>query len=195
MIVNRNNTSVPVKFLSISLIVLILDQVTKFLTKSYMTLRQSIPVIGDTVRLTYIENDGMAFGIAIGNKLLFNIFSIAAAIAIFIYMLRLRNDHFMPKFALSIIFGGAIGNLIDRLLYGSVVDFLDVKIPGIPEIDLYFFTLPAMNRWPIFNIADVAVSIGMVLLIVTIFTTDEYFESKDKSASETPQPAEDQPTA
>jgi len=191
MSVNQNNISLPVKLLSVSAIVLVIDQITKYLTKHMMTLRESIPVIGDTLRLTYIENDGMAFGIAIGNKILFNLFSIIAAGAILLYMLRLRHSGLMPKVALAVIFGGASGNLVDRLLYGSVVDFLDMNIPNIPELNFFFFTTPPMNRWPIFNVADIAVSVGMILLIISIFapeSCDDAVESIPASA-----PAEDAP--
>lgn len=154
-----------VKFYLISLFVVILDQITKYLTKYFMALHESKDIIGNFLRYTYIRNPGMAFGIQIGNKTLFTIFSIIASIVIFIYLLKTRGDKKYVKLSLSLILGGAIGNLIDRVLYGSVVDFIDV---GIGDL-----------RWPVFNIADSAVSIGMVILIAIIL-----FEKKD---SETPE--------
>lgn len=168
----NSNKSALIKIFGIAGFVLILDQITKIMVKSYMNLRESIPIIGNALRLTYIENDGMAFGIAINNKFLFNSFSILAAFMILYYLIRLRHNHFMPKFALAAIFGGAIGNLIDRLIYGRVVDFLDANIPDIPSFNLYFFTTPAFNRWPIFNVADIAVSVGMFLLIFTVIFSE-----------------------
>ncbi|MFC1477757.1 signal peptidase II [candidate division KSB1 bacterium] len=182
MTANQNNTNPLLKILSVSLVVLILDQVTKILTKNFMTLRESKQIIGDTVRLTFIENDGMAFGIAIGNKLLFNLFSIIAAAAILWYLIKLRNEHLLPRFALAIIFGGAIGNLFDRIVHGRVVDFMDINIPDIPSLNLFLFSTPPMNRWPIFNVADVAVSIGMVLLIGTLFTSTSIWQEYEPGA-------------
>ena len=142
------------KFFLISFAILVLDQASKLLTKEIMVLSQSKKIIGDFLRYTYIENPGMAFGIRIGNKTLFTVFSIIASFVIFVYLLRTRGDQKYIKLALSFILGGALGNLLDRLLYGSVVDFIDI---GIGEL-----------RWPVFNVADMAVSVGMVLLIILI---------------------------
>lgn len=178
------------KIFLISAIVFFVDQLTKLLTKKFMMLRDSIPVIGDFLRLTYIENDGMAFGISIGNKLLFNAFSVIAAGVIFYYLVRLHRNHFLSRFALAIIFGGAIGNLLDRILYGRVVDFIDVNIPNIPDINLYFFTIPAMSRWPIFNVADIAVSLGMFLLFLTVFTSKSPWHENDSEPEPEHQPVE-----
>lgn len=152
----------------ITIVILAFDQVTKFLTKKHMFLGQSKEIIGDFIRYTYIENPGMAFGIQIGNKKLFTIFSIVASMVIFFYLLRTRGDKRFVKIALSLILGGAIGNLIDRILYGAVVDFIDV---GIAEL-----------RWPVFNIADSAVSVGMVILIAIILFEPK--ESEDKEEAE-----------
>ncbi|MFC1556402.1 signal peptidase II [candidate division KSB1 bacterium] len=179
------------KILSISAAIFVIDQITKYLTKTFMTLRESIPVIGDTVRLTYIENYGMAFGISIGNKVLFNFFSLFAAAAIFYYLIKMRNNHFVPRFALAIIFGGALGNLVDRIIYGRVVDFVDVNIPNIPAFDLYFLTIPPFNRWPIFNVADMAVSCGMFLLILTIIMPQSVWSVHEISSDADPVPVEE----
>ena len=159
------------RYFLISSMVLLLDQISKLLTKQYMVLSQSKKILGDFLRYTYIENPGMAFGIQIGNKMLFTVFSIIASIIVFIYLLRTRGNQRYVKLALAFILGGAIGNLVDRLLYGSVVDFIDV---GIGEL-----------RWPVFNIADSAVSIGMVLLIVLIlFDKNAVEEVKEVHSSQ-----------
>ncbi len=124
----------------------------------------------------------MAFGIAIGNKILFNLFSVAAACAILYFLIKMRNESSLPRIALAVIFGGAVGNLFDRLAYGRVVDFMDVNIPDIPSFDLFFFSTPTFYRWPIFNVADVAVSLGMVILIYTIFTSaTPWFELEEQT--------------
>ena len=161
------------KLLFISAIIFLLDQYTKWLAKSKLALRESIEIIGDIFKLTHIQNSGMAFGIVIPNKYIFNALSLIAAFAILYYLIKFRNEKFLPRFALAVIFGGATGNLLDRLLYGRVVDFFDVDIPDIhiTQLDFLFISTPEiyLPRWPIFNIADIAVSTGMFLLMYTIF--------------------------
>jgi signal peptidase II len=145
---------VVLKYFGISFLVIAIDQISKFLTKTFMHVSQSEEVFGDFLRYTYIENPGMAFGIQIGNRTLFTIFSIVASLVIFIYLIRTKGDQKYVKLALSLILGGAIGNLIDRVLFGSVVDFIDM---GIGDL-----------RWPVFNVADMSVSIGMIILVFFI---------------------------
>ena len=165
------------KILLISIAVFVLDQLTKWLVKINLTLGDSIRIIGTDLQLTYIKNDGMAFGIDIPNKLLFNILSVIAASAILYYLILLRREPFLPRFSLAVIFGGAMGNLYDRLLRGSVVDFMDMNVPDIQirSFDLLLFSTPSVDltRWPIFNVADIAVSVGMFLLVFTILSSHD----------------------
>jgi signal peptidase II len=136
-----------------------------------MDLNTSRNIIGDFVRLTYIENPGMAFGIDMGGKLFFSIFSIVASLAILALIYKFRSEKLILRFPLALILGGAIGNLIDRTFYGvlfdntqlfhgRVVDFLDVQFFNI---NLFGYHL---TRWPVFNLADSAVTIGVLLLII-----------------------------
>ena len=148
---------------------LFLDQLTKYIIKSSMTLGESIPVLGNFFRITYVENPGMAFGIRIENPTTFAVVSIFAALLVFYYLYRLRKQGWVLQTALSLIAAGAIGNLLDRFLYGKVVDFLDfeffdVSIPPFKFLSLHFPGY-SMTRWPVFNVADSAVTIGMILLI------------------------------
>ncbi|MCB0712518.1 MAG: signal peptidase II [Ignavibacteriae bacterium] len=132
---------------------------------------QSIPVIGDFIRFTFVENPGMAFGLDFGAPLLLGLFSIGAAIFL-VYLLRKAHDTKIGGFhyALSMILAGAVGNLIDRVFYGvfydyaslfhgKVVDFIDVDIPD----NLFGLSL---DRFYVFNIADSAVSVGIILLLI-----------------------------
>ncbi|RMD95590.1 MAG: signal peptidase II [Calditrichaeota bacterium] len=154
------------KILFVTFFIIVFDQATKLIIKSQFYLTESVKVFGDFVRLTYIENPGMAFGIKIAGPWFFTLFSIIASIIIFIYLYRMRREALLSRLSLALILGGAIGNLIDRFLYGRVVDFIDIGV--------------GHNRWPIFNIADSAVTLGMVLLIsVIIFEKDE--QHKDQS--------------
>lgn len=148
--------------------ILLLDQITKQLARIFLQPLYSVSVMGDYFRLTYIENPGIAFGLRIGNKVIFTILSIMAVIIIFYYLFSLR-DHKILRLAFASILGGAFGNLIDRFLYGRVVDFLDFEFfdINIPPFRLLFFNFSGyqMDRWPVFNVADIAVTIGMFMII------------------------------
>ncbi len=151
---------------------LFLDQITKYIIKSSMSLGESIPVLGNFFRITFVENPGMAFGVRIQNGTLFSLLSIGAALLVFYYLVRLRNESWALQTALSLIAAGAIGNLLDRFIYGKVVDFLDfeffdISIPAFHFLGFNFYGY-SMTRWPVFNIADSAVTIGMILLIAYI---------------------------
>ena len=146
------------KLLSWSVIIVLLDQITKKLISSSILYGDSISIIGDLLRFTYIKNPGMAFGIQVGNRIIFTVFALIACIVILIYLFRLKPENFWARFALASILGGAIGNLFDRIIYKEVIDFIDIRI----------------IRWPVFNVADIAVTLGMILLIVhVIFDTKE----------------------
>lgn len=172
------------RILIISFTIVFVDQVSKFLVKGFsipflninyegMYHGQRIPVIGDFFRLTFIENPGMAFGFDPGSemKLWISLFSLFASIGLFIYFYLIRYQSLSLRLAIAFILGGAIGNLIDRMLYGvlygygplfygKVVDFLDFDFFNVSFLGRNY------DRWPIFNIADAAVSIGVLILII-----------------------------
>ncbi len=151
----------------ISAVIVVLDQITKWMVKSWMYLYESIPLIGDSVRLTFVENPGMAFGVrffhdhAFLGRWFFTIVSFGASIALIWYIHKMRYERGPYRAALGLILGGAVGNLIDRFLYGRVVDFMDVDIPD----------MLGMQRWPVFNVADSAVVCGMVIITFMILFT------------------------
>jgi len=129
-----------------------LDQWSKWWIKSSMSLYQSKPVIEDFFHFTYVTNEGMAFGLSFpGGKLV--LLSLVIILTGFIigFLWKERHGDFLVKYGLAFILSGAIGNLIDRLIYGKVIDFLDFMIAG--------------HHWYIFNIADSSVTIGMALFI------------------------------
>ena len=132
-------------------LVVLLDQITKLVVKGRFYLRESIEILGDILRFTYIQNEGMAFGIQVGSKLFLTIFTSIASIVIIVCMYRMRNERFHSRLSLALILGGTIGNLIDRFAYGAVIDFIDVGIGN--------------TRWPVFNVADTSVTIGMIILV------------------------------
>ncbi|MFQ5750644.1 MAG: signal peptidase II [bacterium] len=145
--------------------VVLFDQLSKLIVKYFFNLGVSHNIIGDVVRLTYIENPGMAFGIQIGGQTFFTVFATLATIIIFIYIVRTRDEKMPLRFSLALILGGAIGNLIDRFLYGKVIDFVDIGIGN--------------TRWPIFNVADSAVTVGMIILVTVMLFDKSHKEQEE----------------
>ncbi|MDZ7291061.1 MAG: signal peptidase II [candidate division KSB1 bacterium] len=147
-----------------TLLVVALDQISKIAIKTQFDLKETVAIIGNFLQFTYIQNEGMAFGIRFGNKFFFTIFASIASAIILLYLYRIRNAGFFPRFSLALILGGALGNLIDRFAYGAVIDFIDIGV--------------GTTRWPVFNIADSAVTIGMIILISLVL----FEKSKEEAA-------------
>lgn len=166
-------------FLWASVLVL-LDQCTKLLVKGVdafgishvgMELGESIPLVGDVVRLTFVENPGMAFGISFGaGKILLTLATIGIALFLGWYLSRLGTAPTLASVAIMLVFSGAVGNLIDRmfygvmygespLFYGKVVDFIQVDIPDVSWFGEVY------THWPVFNVADSCVTVGVVLMM------------------------------
>ncbi len=155
----------------IMLIVLVLDQVSKYFTRLHTQVGDSFVLgqkwFGETFRFTHLQNDGAAFSIspfgAQGNRVFFIVVPILAVF--FILYLLYNARHRLQVFAFGLVLGGAIGNLIDRIFHhGKVTDFVDVDFPNIFGLE----------RWPVFNVADSAIFIAMVLLIIDmIFIRDK----------------------
>jgi signal peptidase II len=161
----------------IIIVILALDQLSKYIIKTTMFEGQSISVIGNFFRITYVENPGMAFGIRLNSPVLFLSLSVIAAILVFYYLYRLRDEGWLLQIALCFITAGAIGNLYDRFFRGKVVDlfdfeFFDIFIPSFEFLGIHFSGY-SMTRWPVFNVADMAVSGGMIILVAyLIFVGD-----------------------
>jgi len=145
--------------------IVVFDQVTKIVVDRTMPLHHSIPIIDGFFNLTYVRNTGAAFGIFAGAHEIFRLpfligVSILAIGFIIVMLKRLRNDAIGLNTALAFILGGAIGNLIDRVIYGEVIDFLDV----------YW----SSYHWPAFNLADSCITIGAsITLFYLIKAKDE----------------------
>lgn len=137
-----------------------------------MPLGTSIPLVGNFLRCTFVENPGMAFGIEVmDGKMFLTLFTIAASVGILAYLYVMRTERLLFRLSLALILGGAIGNLIDRTFYGvifgesalfhgKVVDFIDVDFFNI---SIGSFSL---NRFWVFNIADASVSIGVIMMLL-----------------------------
>ncbi len=149
-------------------VVIVLDRLTKQIVDNTMDLGDSIPFLGDAVRWTYVHNYGMAFGMKLTGGVVLGYISIVAVFVILFVLLRTPPKDVPTRWILAAILGGAIGNTYDRLVYGYVVDFIDVDLPDF-----------MMDRWPVFNIADSAVSVGVVLLILMMLFVKRPEEEAD----------------
>lgn len=165
-----------------TIFVVLLDQITKFLVKGLsveklgisftgMPYGSSRPMIGDYIKLTFIENPGMAFGIDIGPKMFLTIFTIAASILIFYYIFKHRHDGLLLRVALGFILAGAMGNLIDRTFYGVIYGYAPLfhgRVVDFVQVEFWDFTFlgRTYTTWPIFNVADVAVSVGFLIILI-----------------------------
>jgi len=161
-------------FFLISLPIVLIDLITKKIVKSTFSYGESVKIIGNFLRFTYIENPGIAFGLFADHHPLKNlILFIIAIFAIFFIIFTFKNSKTrFQRISLSIILGGALGNVLERLFgyiiyfgdfkifYGKVVDFIDI---GIGEL-----------RWPYFNIADSSITIGVIMLMIYYL----FFENK-----------------
>jgi signal peptidase II len=173
------------------LFIVIIDQVTKFLVKGGiiplvnikaegMQIGQSFNVIGDFFKITFVENPGIAFGIDVNDmsKLFLSIFSLAAALGILYYLWRSKEQKLVVRIAFACILGGAIGNFIDRAFYGLFYDYAPIfygRVVDFFNFDFFDFTIfgRTYDRFPIFNIADSAVTIGVCLLLIFYRSPEE----------------------
>ena len=142
--------------------VLSLDQLSKFLIVKYLSVGQSIPLIREVLHLTLVHNRGAAFGI-LRNQVPFFIFTSILVVALIFFSLKGSKHKKIYTAGLSLILAGALGNLSDRVFLGYVVDFLDFRV------------------WPVFNVADSAITIGAILLGWNILFKDKCQSTNDKS--------------
>lgn len=129
------------------------DQVTKLMAVNLLTPGTSVDVISGVFRFTYVENRGAAFGMFSDHRWVFMILSTVAIVALLIYLWKFRPDSTLACMAISMIIAGGIGNMIDRVALGYVIDFLD------------FCAFPELWMW-VFNVADVCVCVGGGLLVL-----------------------------
>lgn len=146
------------KWLWLALFLIVLDQSTKLAINHSMQLYQSIQLL-DFFNLTYVHNTGAAFSFLSERsgwqRWLFSILAVVMSLMMTLWIKRLKDNETLLAISLSLILGGAIGNLIDRLIYGYVIDFLD----------LYYHSW----HWPAFNVADSAITIGVGLMLIDSF--------------------------
>lgn len=165
------------KYYIYALIVLLLDQATKWIIVSQMTLGEVRSVIGEFFLITSHRNRGAAFGILQDQRWFFIVITIGVAIGVIWYLQKtLKEGKKLLPFALSLLLGGALGNFIDRALFGEVVDFLMFRF------QFNWFGTPIDYTYPIFNVADMAIVIGVALIFVDSFISWRQ-ESKQNAQS------------
>ncbi|MDD3374832.1 MAG: signal peptidase II [Candidatus Omnitrophica bacterium] len=147
----RSQLTIFISFFTITAIVF-LDRISKIFFSQLLSLGESIPAIRNVFHLTLVHNTGIAFGLFKNQGIVFVVISAIAILLFSAYLYLHREDeHFGPLyiFAFSLIIGGALGNLIDRVCFGYVIDFIDFQV------------------WPVFNLADSAITIGTIIILMT----------------------------
>lgn len=155
---------VAVLYIILSIVILAADMVTKYFVQRKMEPYDSIPVIKNIFHITYVQNTGAAFSILKGKIFFFTAVSVIITLIIIFIMIKYPIKEKIFGIAMAMVLGGAVGNLIDRLRYGYVVDFLDFRI------------------WPVFNIADCAIVVGTLILayLITFHTEPKGLQSKNR---------------
>ena len=151
-------------WIAIMVLAVFLDQLTKYLTILFLKPVDTFPIIEDVLHLTYVENTGAAFGMMKDQRWLFMIVSTVAIIALLIYLFKKKTQPKLENLAIAFIVGGGIGNMIDRVLLGYVVDMIDFRL----------------INFAVFNVADsfVCVGAGLLMLYIILSGVKEYKEEK-----------------
>jgi signal peptidase II len=170
----QTETAKQFKYLWISVVIILLDQLVKIIVKMTLPLYQSKSILGQFLLLTHVQNTGAAFSISLGTPAFNRIFFIIMMIIAigFVVYLIFRSTTKLQRISLCMIIGGAVGNLLDRILFGYVTDFIDVDFPDF-----------IMQRWPVFNIADSTIFIAMGLLILDMLIHKQIEVKENKVVS------------
>jgi len=132
-------------------IVFFLDRFTKYLVLSKFSLNESLPVIANIFHLTFVTNTGSAFGLFRSLSFLLTLFSFVVLSFAVYYTTKIKEQEKWMQFAIGLLIGGTLGNLVDRIGYGHVIDFLDFRI------------------WPVFNVADSAITVSVIILVMLVW--------------------------
>ena len=146
-----NAERIDYRLFRIAMAVCTLDQISKYLIVWLLKEGETLPVAAPILYFTYLKNPGAAFGILATWRILFIVVTVLLLIAVVAFYRMIPGNHQLVKLGLGILLGGAVGNLVDRLRTGYVIDFLDFRF------------------WPVFNLADAAIVIGVVFLCWSLF--------------------------
>ena len=158
------------RFLIVTILSILADQISKTLITVSLLPGESFPVLGNFFRVTFVLNPGGIFGTRLGNQNFYTLISILAIGVTLWFYFKIKGKENVLHLGLCLVLGGAVGNLIDRFRFGQVVDFLDFDFFNInlPPKDILFSRFPgiSLDRWPVFNLADSFILIGMCLVII-----------------------------
>lgn len=146
------------KITILSIILFIIDQTSKVVLDRLLTLNKSITIFDKFFYITKVYNDGISFSMLSGKKILIIIINILILVGLYFYMKKFKNNK-RNYIAFSLVFGGLFGNLLDRIIYGYVIDFLDFNILGY--------------NYPVFNLADSFIVIGICLILYAIYLGED----------------------
>ena len=150
----------------ISMILLCIDQISKLLVVNLLTKTDSITIIKNFFYLTYINNDGAAFSILVGKRIFLILIAVLVIVMLIRYIKKNNIQNKLELVSISLIIGGSLGNLMDRVVRGYVIDFLDFKIFNY--------------NFPIFNLADTFIVIGVFLLLLKEIRKENNLDSRNK---------------
>lgn len=150
----------------ISIILLCIDQISKLLVVNLLTKTDSITIIKNFFYLTYINNDGAAFSILVGKRIFLILIAVLVIVMLIRYIKKNNIQNKLELVSISLIIGGSLGNLMDRVVRGYVIDFLDFKLFNY--------------NFPIFNLADTFIVIGVFLLLLKEIRKENNLDSRNK---------------
>ncbi|OIA99326.1 signal peptidase II [Paenibacillus sp. LC231] len=156
------------RYFIFAIIAFSVDQLIKWSVATYMDLGQKIPLISGVIQLTSIRNRGAAFGILQNQRLFFIVVTAIVLIGIIVYLRKIYRKQKLLAYALALIFGGALGNFVDRALHGEVVDMLE-------------FTF---INYPVFNMADVFITTGVIMIMIDTFRSSKADKASSQSLPE-----------
>ncbi len=166
------------RVLWISAVVVLIDQLTKYAVVQWMYRGESIPLVGDWFKFTFTENPGMAFGIQVGPRGLVTVFSMVATALVLWYIYKVHEGYTPYVVSLAFIFGGALGNIVDRVFYGVIMDYGSLftgRVVDFVHVDIGYVSIPeavpllggfGMSLFPIWNVADMAIVGGVIGIFI-----------------------------
>lgn len=151
------------RYFSLTLILLIIDRLTKWWVSSTLDFGAPDDLIGNVIRLTRVHNEGGAFGIFPGGGIVFLVVSSIVSLILFLILLTMQIENRLIRTGMAFVLAGALGNLVDRIQWGYVLDFFEIR------------------GFPIFNVADACITVGAVFIILAILLGGERNRSKGKA--------------
>ena len=147
------------KLIPVSLICLVIDQVIKIIISCNMKIADSINIITNFFRITYLQNTGAAWSILSGNKIVLILITLIALFLIYYFLLKNKNLKNIEYILYGVLIGGILGNLIDRVRFGYVIDYLDFNFGNY--------------RYPVFNFADICIVVSIVIMVLLSIKDDK----------------------